>query len=245
MSFAEGYIDVAARIAEFIEKYPSGSLQMDEPEVRELNGDTYLVARAYAYRSPEDEKPGVGHAWEIVPGRTPYTRGSELMNLETSVWGRALAAIGIATRNGIATAEEVRGAEARREPDTAPKPHRDTRNAPTDRMWGSGSATATPKQLGMLRKLMRELGTNEAELDAFTTETLGFSMPTEGLEKLGKNAASSLIDALMARKDSAPKITRVSHSDQSIKDTPVGAADVDPWQTEEIPLPPEPDEVPF
>ena len=38
---------------------------------------------------------------------------------ETSAWGRAMAALGIATKKGIATGHEVRMAKARQE---APKP---------------------------------------------------------------------------------------------------------------------------
>ncbi|HEY7821467.1 MAG TPA: hypothetical protein VIG24_01465, partial [Acidimicrobiia bacterium] len=68
---------------------------------------------ACAYRTPDDPAPGVGLAWEPVPGRTPYTRGSELMVAETSAWGRALAAIGIATNKSVASAEEVRSAQER------------------------------------------------------------------------------------------------------------------------------------
>jgi hypothetical protein len=48
-----------------------------------------------------------------VPGLTPYTRGSEVQNLETSCWGRALAAIGIGIEKGVATADEVRAAKHR------------------------------------------------------------------------------------------------------------------------------------
>jgi hypothetical protein len=112
-------------------------------------------------------------------------------------------------------------------------------------MAGAKSATASEKQVAMIVRLMRELGETEVTLNDYTTKVLGFEMPTDGLETLGRNAASSLIDALMSRtKTDNAKITRVSHSDQAIRDTPIGAADIDPWATE-IPLPPEPDEVPF
>jgi len=115
--FAEDYIPVNERIAKFIETYPAGSLRPLWPEepYRVLGeGDTkWLVYGACAYRTPDDPAPGVGLAWEPVPGRTPYTRGSELMVAETSAWGRALAAIGIATNKSIASAEEVRSAQER------------------------------------------------------------------------------------------------------------------------------------
>ena len=115
--FAEDYIPVNERIAEFIRKYPEGSLRPlwpDEPYRVLGEGETkWLVYGACAYRTPDDPAPGVGLAWEPVPGRTPYTRGSELMVAETSAWGRALAAIGIATNKSVATAEEVRSAQER------------------------------------------------------------------------------------------------------------------------------------
>jgi len=115
--FAEDYIPVNERIAQFIAAYPAGSLRPlwpDEPYRVLGEGDTkWLVYGACAYRTPDDPAPGVGLAWEPVPGRTPYTRGSELMVAETSAWGRALAAIGIATNKSIASAEEVRSAQER------------------------------------------------------------------------------------------------------------------------------------
>jgi hypothetical protein len=57
----------------------------------------------------------VGTAWELIPGRTPYTKTSEVQNGETSAWGRALAAIGFVSKK-IATAHEVRMAQSRQEP---------------------------------------------------------------------------------------------------------------------------------
>ena len=115
--FAEDYIPVNERIAAFIAKYPEGSLRPlwpDDPYRVLGEGETkWLVYGACAFRTPDDPAPGVGLAWEPVPGRTPYTRGSELMVAETSAWGRALAAIGIATNKSIASAEEVRSAQER------------------------------------------------------------------------------------------------------------------------------------
>ena len=115
--FAEDYIPVNERIALFIATYPQGSLRPlwpDEPYRVLGEGETkWLVYGACAFRTPDDQAPGVGLAWEPVPGRTPYTRGSELMVAETSAWGRALAAIGIATNKSIASAEEVRSARER------------------------------------------------------------------------------------------------------------------------------------
>lgn len=107
------YVDVAARIAEFRSKYPDGSLQpadLAQPYRIETVGDrTFVVVVAAAYRTADDMRPGIGMAYEPFPGRTPYTKDSELMNAETSAWGRAIVAVLAAdTKRGIASADEVR-----------------------------------------------------------------------------------------------------------------------------------------
>lgn len=110
MSFKldDSYVDVAERIREFAAKYPDGSLQGEGYFVRgpaeDIIGYHY---KAQAFRTPDDSRPGVGTAFEPIPGKTPYTKDSEVMNAETSAWGRAIVALGFATKK-IASAEEVR-----------------------------------------------------------------------------------------------------------------------------------------
>ena len=115
------YVEVHERMAVFFDRYPDGSLAMDPPTVIEVAGQAYLVGQARAYRTPDDTAPGVGTAWEPVPGTTNFTRGSEAQNLETSAWGRAMAALGIETKRGIASAAEVRAAQARQAPQQSPR----------------------------------------------------------------------------------------------------------------------------
>jgi hypothetical protein len=102
------YKEVSERIVDFRQKYPDGSLQA---EVIRWPGEglAFIAVKAYAYRSKHDEHPGVGLAWEPFPGKTPYTRDSELQNAETSAWGRAIvAALASDTKQGIASADEIR-----------------------------------------------------------------------------------------------------------------------------------------
>lgn len=181
------YVDVKERLRLFYARYPEGSVQFELVDVRDIGGKTVLIGRALAYRSPDDPRPGIGTAWELVPGTTPYTRGSELMNLETSCWGRAVGSLGIGLDRGIATMQEVAFARARQEkpvqrskgplPDdewTTPPPEPEEPNPGREavkaasRELGSfptpsghrrrGSENATPKQLETLDKWVRPLG---------------------------------------------------------------------------------------
>lgn len=122
MALDMDYIDVAARLVEFRTKHPEGSLQpanLAEPfRVVDIAGQCYIAVVAAAYRSPDDPRPGIGMAYEAFPGKTNFTRGSELQNAETSAWGRAIvAALAADTKRGIASAEEVRNRRAEHERD--------------------------------------------------------------------------------------------------------------------------------
>lgn len=104
------YIDVAERLMELREKYPTASLQRKgKIEFVEFGGQSWVVYTAACYRTPDDERPGIGTAWEPVPGKTPFTRDSELQNAETAAWGRSIVAVLAADtrRNGIATTNEI------------------------------------------------------------------------------------------------------------------------------------------
>ena len=108
-AFALGeYVEVKERIALFYAAYPTGALCTGEVKVS-VDDDTPRVwVQAFAYRTPDDPHPAVGWSWMDLPGKTPYTRGSELENTETSAWGRAIGALGIGIARSIASANEVR-----------------------------------------------------------------------------------------------------------------------------------------
>ena len=104
----DDYVDVPERIRQFREQHPEGTLQSEILPLPESFAAGFVAVKAYAYRTPDDPRPGVGIAWEKVPGATPYTKESELMNAETSAWGRAIVAVGAAdTKRGIASKNEV------------------------------------------------------------------------------------------------------------------------------------------
>jgi hypothetical protein len=119
------YVDVAARLVEFKGKHPEGSLQpadVTQPfRTLTIGERDFVVVVAAAYRTPDDLRPGIGMAYEPFPGKTPYTRDSELQNAETSAWGRAIvAALAADTKRGVASADEVRNRQADRDEDEPP-----------------------------------------------------------------------------------------------------------------------------
>jgi hypothetical protein len=101
------YTDVKQRIVLFYAKHPDGRLVTDSAWVSVDDDVPRVWVRAYAYRTPEDPHPGVGHSWMVLPGTTPYTRGSEIENAETSAWGRAIGSLGIGIDKSIASVEEI------------------------------------------------------------------------------------------------------------------------------------------
>jgi hypothetical protein len=115
------YIDVAERLRDFRDQYPTGSLQRVDLQFVDFAGKSWVVYTAAAYRTPDDERPGHGTAWEPVPGPTAFTKDSELQNAETSAWGRALVAVLAAdTKRGVASANEVRNRQQPEAVDLAP-----------------------------------------------------------------------------------------------------------------------------
>ena len=110
------YVDVPQRIAEFRSKYPNGSLQPADRaspyRVERIGDKTFVVVVAAAYRTPDDQRPGIGMAYEQFPGRTPYTKDSELQNAETAAWGRAIVAVLASESKSVASADEVRNRQA-------------------------------------------------------------------------------------------------------------------------------------
>jgi hypothetical protein len=101
------YITVAERVAEFYRLYPDGRIVSSVPEVVAIDNATFVAVTTKVYRTSDDPIPCVGSAWEPFPGKTPYTRESEMMNAETAAIGRAVAAAGIAVNRSISSRDEI------------------------------------------------------------------------------------------------------------------------------------------
>lgn len=169
------YIDVATRIVEFRNRHPEGSLQQVSYELVEAGGKTFLIYTAAAYRTPDDARPGIGTAWEPVPGPTPFTRDSEMQNAETAAWGRAIvAALAADTRQGVASADEVRARQA---------PVRSAEQVAQDRLLEVCQGLGLPPADAAAR-FKTEVGADirnadAASIDAFTETLLAEGVPSE------------------------------------------------------------------
>jgi len=187
------YVDVKERIAQFYAKYPEGSIQFEYKGTLESNPDM-IWGIAYAYRTATDERPGIGTAAELAVGKTTFTRGSELMNLETSAWGRAIGALGIGLGKSVATKQEVEAAQARQEPTDDPWNER----KPLPEKPSAGGQYAQPemtdKQYGLIKALFNY------SFDAMTDYVNAFKVTNEipAEEKLTSFWASKLIEQLKA-----------------------------------------------
>jgi hypothetical protein len=126
------YVDVKTRIELFYEKYPDGSIQFEFMGLMGVNSE-YIWGIARAYRNPEDPRPFTGTCSELAQGKTPFTRGSELANLETSAIGRAIGSAGLGLGKSMASKQEVSAAQARQgdmSPDYEPLPAKPVNGQP-------------------------------------------------------------------------------------------------------------------
>jgi hypothetical protein len=112
------YVDVKTRIELLLKKYPEASIQFEFCGLMEGNPD-YIWGIARVYRTPDDVRPSTGTCSELAQGKTAFTRGSELANLETSAIGRAIGALGIGLGKSMASKQEVNAAQARQVTPTA------------------------------------------------------------------------------------------------------------------------------
>lgn len=148
----DNYVDVPSRLRLALEKHPDLRVQELPVELMDWPGGPILLCTVKVWRHWDDSLPAIGTATEPYPGRTPYTKGSELMNGYTSALGRALGYMGFGIAHSLASANEVEGARNRFPADEQTKPAPAPKSA--DRVPLGGSADGpSPAQLGKLKAL--------------------------------------------------------------------------------------------
>ena len=103
----DGYVTVNERLKLALAKYLDLRVEELPFDIVEIGGQTNLHCTVRVYTTPDDTRPVLGSVLEPIPGRTPYTRNSELMVGMTSALGRALGYLGFGIDKGIASNDEV------------------------------------------------------------------------------------------------------------------------------------------
>lgn len=152
------YEPVEKRIDRFYGEFKNGRI------VTELvaHSDQMFIVKAFAYRDAADERPAsTGFAEERV-GSNPVNRQSALENCETSAIGRCLANLNFAPKGARPSLEEMTKTDRVSD---APAPNQEyswsnvkISNGPAAR------ADASEKQVGYIKKLVRELA-EELQVD--------------------------------------------------------------------------------
>ena len=177
------YITVPQRVAMFYEQHPDGRIVSSEPVIVTVDNRTFIQVTTKVYRSPDDAIPCQATAYEPFPGKTPYTRDSEMMNAETSAIGRAIAAAGIAVNRSLASANEVRArAEDRGEQKTKTRSADSYVNDLVDRMTALPEANRRKCKDAFVKKFGKpaDLKTEDYDAaDAFVSywETIARQLP--------------------------------------------------------------------
>ena len=165
------YVDVATRIKLLVEKYPAASINCTPPKVVNIDGHTFIEVTAEVMCNDGSMRIATASAWEPFPGKTPYTRDSEMMNAETSAIGRAIGALGLGLTGSMATANEVANRQG--------QPAVTVVNNTTQTQYGN---PPSDKQLWLYKKLLKEAG----------------QLPPVNIDQMDKFEVSRAIEALKA-----------------------------------------------
>lgn len=163
-----GYVTVSERLGLALDRWPELRIQCGQPQVVELGDSTYLSVTVTVWRTPDDPLPAIATAWERWPGRSPFTRDSEMMNAETSALGRALGLLGVGISRSMATSDEVLPRRWDEASGPAGRPSEPRKAQLGSRTPASGDKPATDAQVQLLRKMAAERGITLGPLHALT-----------------------------------------------------------------------------
>ena len=187
------YVDVPTRLAEALKRWPDLRIQETKPLIVTVDNQQYVEISCTVWRDSTDLMPTVAYCWEPIPGRTPYTKGSEMMNASTSCLGRALGFLGMGIGKSIASRNEVQARQPSPIAEVTPI------RADLEQPFGDTTDTkqyASPKQRGMIRARAFEKKIGTTELMPYINKVLGNEYSS--IEALSKQEASQVIESLQA-----------------------------------------------
>lgn len=196
------YETVEDRLVKFWEDHKQGRILTSV----HYYDESRILVRAEIYFNREDDRPvATGYA-EEVRGASPVNKTSHAENAETSAIGRGLANCGYATKGSRPSREEMEKVQRGGAP-IAPKPPvpsknyqivKDAFNAeevgkPTPTIKNPG-ATASEKQLGLIRSLIRGKGLSESEGVSYVSAIVNREISS--VREILMGEASNVITAL-------------------------------------------------
>ena len=111
---SKDYVDVSERVLAFNDLYPIESGYSLRQEIVSINEETGTVLIHAWVENAEGKVLRDGHAHEFQANKkSKVNMTSHIENCETSAVGRALGFMGLGTEHGIASADEVRNAQAK------------------------------------------------------------------------------------------------------------------------------------
>ena len=140
------YVDVPTRFAMALERWPELRIMENRPEVITVGDKVFISVTMQAWRTPDDQIPAQATAWEPIPGLTPFTRNSEMMNASTSALGRVL---GLMMSFGpkMASTEEVRNRQETTAPAVLVKQPQNARTTSLEQIANNAPSEAQMKYL--------------------------------------------------------------------------------------------------
>jgi len=168
----DNYVDVATRLKLALERWPELRIQETGYTVETFGENTVLVCEVRVWRDPSDQFPSIASAAEPLPGKTPFTRDSELMVGMTSALGRALGYMGIGINTSIASKNEVQNRSYAKEETSTSKPSSaDGPSVAQMRMiralGNTGPMPATKREASQLIEQLKATKTDPTEGDPF------------------------------------------------------------------------------
>lgn len=103
------YVQVKDRVKALYDLFGQARIETTYELTSEPDAKPKVICRALVYRNPDDAHPSTGTSWLYLPGTTPYTKGSEIENAETSAVGRAIGFLGILIDKSLASLNEIAG----------------------------------------------------------------------------------------------------------------------------------------
>ena len=185
------YVDVPTRLAQALKQFPDLRIQETKPIIVTVDNQQYVEISCTVWRDANDLLPTVAYCWEPIPGKSPFTKGSEMMNASTSCLGRALGFLGMGIGKSIASRNEVQARQPATVADVSPI------RADLEQPFGDTTDTkqyASPKQRGMIRAKAFEKKIGTAELMPYINKLL--KNEYSSIEALSKQEASQVIESL-------------------------------------------------